>query len=141
MAEMNSMENNLTEQNDVIIYRSKDGKINVALMTRDGNVWLNQQQMAELFGTSVPNITMHIGNILKEGELNADSVIKKYLTAASDGKSYEVAFYSLQMIIAVGCSPLGTDGKRGEENQRRKRGLSSSGRCFLPLQGGGMTIF
>lgn len=133
MAEMNSMENNLTEQNDVIIYRSKDGKINVALMTRDGNVWLNQQQMAELFGTSVPNITMHIGNILKEGELNADSVIKKYLTTASDGKSYEVAFYSLQMIIAVGCSPLGTDGKRGEENQRRKRGLSASGRCFLPL--------
>ena len=110
MAEMNSMENNLTEQNDVIIYRSKDGKINVALMTRDGNVWLNQQQMAELFGTSVPNITMHIGNILKEGELNADSVIKKYLTTASDGKSYEVAFYSLQMIIAVGFRVRGVRG-------------------------------
>lgn len=104
------MENNLTEQNDVIIYRSKDGKINVALMTRDGNVWLNQQQMAELFGTSVPNITMHIGNILKEGELNADSVIKKYLTTATDGKSYEVAFYSLQMIIAVGFRVRGVRG-------------------------------
>ena len=110
MAEMNSMENHLAEQNDVIIYRSKDGKINVALMTRDGNVWLNQQQMAELFGTSVPNITMHIGNILKEGELNADSVIKKYLTTATDGKSYEVAFYSLQMIIAVGFRVRGVRG-------------------------------
>ena len=78
-----------SEQNDVIIYRSKDGKINVALMTRDGNVWLNQSQIATLFGTSVPNISMHTANILKEKELDANSVIKNYLTTAADGKQYE----------------------------------------------------
>ncbi|MDO4497729.1 MAG: hypothetical protein Q4B58_07885 [Bacteroidales bacterium] len=78
------------EQNDIIIYHSKDGKINVALMSRDGNVWLNQQQIATLFGTSIPNIAMHVAKILKEGELDATSVIKQYLTTASDGKEYDV---------------------------------------------------
>ena len=82
--------NNLTttdaEQNDVIIYHSKDGKVSVALMTKDGNVWLSQAQIATLFGTSVPNVSMHIAKILKEGELEADSVIKSYLTTAADGK-------------------------------------------------------
>ena len=99
-----------TEQNDVIIYHSKDGIINVALMTRDGNVWLSQQQIATLFGTSVPNVNMHISNILKERELSADSVIKNYLTTASDGKPYDVMYYSLQMIIAIGFRVRGVRG-------------------------------
>lgn len=100
----------VVEQNDVIIYHSKDGKINVALMTRDGNVWLNQQQIATLFATSVPNISMHIANVLKERELDVNSVIKNYLTTASDGKSYDVTYYSLQMIIAVGFRVRGMRG-------------------------------
>ena len=99
-----------TEQNDVIIYHSKDGKINVALMTRDGDVWLSQQQIATLFGTSVPNVNMHISNILKERELSADSVIKNYLTTASDGKPYDVMYCSLQMIIAIGFRVRGVRG-------------------------------
>lgn len=101
-----------TEQNDVIIYHSKDGKVNVALMSKDGNVWLTQSQIATLFGTSVPNIAMHISNILKENELNADSVIKNFLTTASDGKSYDVLYYSLQMINAIGFR---VRGKRGTQ--------------------------
>ena len=75
---------------EIIIYNSDDGKTKVALMTLDGNVWLNQNQLAELFDTSVPNISMHISNILKENELEADSVIKEYLTTAADGKSYKI---------------------------------------------------
>jgi hypothetical protein len=58
--------------------------------------------LAELFATSVPNISMHISNILKDKELDANSVIKYYLTTASDGKEYEVVFYSLDMILAIG---------------------------------------
>ena len=79
-------------------------------MTRDGNVWLSQQQIATLFGTSVPNVNMHISNILKEKELSADSVIKNYLTTASDGKPYDVMYYSLQMIIAIGFRVRGVRG-------------------------------
>ena len=87
---------------DIIIYTTDDGKANVSLYAKDGLVWMNQNQLAELFDTSIPDISMHISNILKEGELANDSVIKDYLTTASDGKEYKVAFYSLEMILAIG---------------------------------------
>ena len=83
--------------NKIIIYNTEDGKVSVSLMAKDGTVWLNQKLMAELFDTSVPNISMHISNILKENELNANSVIKDYLTTATDGKNYNVTFYSLDI--------------------------------------------
>jgi len=87
---------------DLIIYNTDDGKANVALYARDGSVWLSQKQLAELFATSIPNISMHISNIQEENELSADSVVKDYLTTAADGKEYRVTFYSLEMIIAIG---------------------------------------
>ena len=62
----------------------------MSLFARDGSVWLNQSQLAELFATSKPNINIHITNILKDKELDTNSVIKDYLTTASDGKSYKV---------------------------------------------------
>ncbi len=93
------MENN--EQN-IIIYNSPDGKASVSLYAKDGSVWMNQNQLAELFDTSKQNIGQHINNILKEGELNENSVVKNYFTTASDGKNYEVIFYSLEMILAIG---------------------------------------
>ena len=91
----------MDEQN-IIIYKTQDGKVKLSLYARDGSVWMNQNQIAELFDTSVPNISMHIANILNEKELEENSVIKNYLTTASDGKNYEVAFYSLDMILAIG---------------------------------------
>ena len=90
------------EQSNIIIYNTDDGKVKVILYAKDGNIWMNQNQMAELFATSIPNISMHISNILKEGELQQDSVIKEYLTTAADGKNYNVTFYSLEMILAIG---------------------------------------
>ena len=90
------------EQHDIIIYSSPDGKTNVSFMARDGKVWLNQSQISDLFGTSVPNICYHIANILKEKELDANSVIINYLITASDGKKYNVICYSLEMILAIG---------------------------------------
>lgn len=71
-------------------------------MARDGSVWLNQAQLAELFATSKQNISVHINNILKERELDENSVVNYYLTTAADGKPYQVKFYSLEMILAVG---------------------------------------
>lgn len=87
---------------DLILYTSEDGKSRVSLYARDGSVWLNQQQLAELFATSKQNVSLHIVNILKDNELDANSVVKEYLTTAPDGKSYKVKFFSLEMIMAVG---------------------------------------
>lgn len=93
------MENN---KQNIIIYNTADGKASVSLYTKDGNVWMNQSQLAALFDTSIPNISMHISNVLKEKELQSNSVIKDYLTTASDGKEYNVTFYALDMILAIG---------------------------------------
>ena len=74
----------MTDQaSNIIIYNSADGKASVALYARDGKIWLNQQQMAELFATSKQAISYHIINILKEKELDANSVVKHYLTTGS----------------------------------------------------------
>ncbi len=95
---------------DLIIYNTPDGRSSVALYAKDGNVWLNQAQIAELFATSKPNISLHITNILKDNELDKNSVVKNYLTTASDGKEYNVEYYSLQMIIAIGYRVRGVRG-------------------------------
>ena len=87
---------------DIILYESGDGNIKVSLFARDGSVWLNQSQLAELFATSKQSISSTINNILKDKELSVDSVVKDYLTTASDGKNYKVKFYSLEMIMALG---------------------------------------
>lgn len=90
------------EQNNIIIYNTEDGKAKVVLYAKDGNIWMNQSQIAELFDTSVANISLHISNILKDNELDEKSVIKNYLITAADGKNYNVTFYSLDMILAIG---------------------------------------
>lgn len=97
-------------ESNIIIYNTPDGKASVALYTRDGKVWLNQQQIAELFGTSKQAISHHILNILKEGELPEHSVVKNYLTTASDGKQYDIIYYSLEMILAIGYRVRGVRG-------------------------------
>lgn len=86
----------------IIIYNTPDGKASVSLYARDGSVWMNQKQLAELFDTSKQNIGQHIANILKEKELLEELVVKNYFTTARDGKQYKVVFYALEMILAIG---------------------------------------
>jgi hypothetical protein len=90
------------EEQKIIIYQTQDGKASVTLYAKDGSAWMNQSQLAELFDTSKQNISAHIQNILEDSELEASSVVKDYLTTASDGKNYSVTFYSLDMILAIG---------------------------------------
>ena len=71
-------------QQNLIIYNTLDGKVSVTMMARDGNVWMNQKQMAELFATSKQNVGQHIANILKENELAIDSVVKNFFITAAD---------------------------------------------------------
>lgn len=92
----------MKKSTEIIIYQTDDGKANVSLMAKDGNIWMNQNQLAELFDTSKQSISYHINNILEDNELERSSVVKEYLTTASDGKEYRVTFYALDMILAVG---------------------------------------
>jgi hypothetical protein len=111
------------EEQKIIIYNTKDGKTCVSLYAKDGSVWMSQNQLCQLFDTSVPNISMHIANILKEKELESNSVIKNYLTTANDGKKYNVAFYALEMTLAIGFR---VKSKRGTQfRQWANRNLSA----------------
>ncbi len=85
-----------------LIYPTEDGKLKIDVRFKGETVWLTQQQMAELFQTSIPNINMHIRNLFTEGELPEYSVIKESLTTAADGKNYTTKFYNLDVIISVG---------------------------------------
>lgn len=89
-------------QNNLILYTTQDKKIKVELYEFGESVYLTQDLIAKLFDTSRENITMHIKNILKDGELQEDSVCKEYLHTANDNKQYNVKFYSLEMILAIG---------------------------------------
>ncbi|OXU15368.1 virulence RhuM family protein [Sedimentisphaera salicampi] len=103
---------NLSGQNDIIIYNSPDGKSSVRLYSKDGTLWMNQKQIAELFATSKQNIGQHIAKILNDKELDRNSVAKNYFTTALDGKKYSVTYYSLDMILAIGFR---VRGKRGTQ--------------------------
>lgn len=72
------------KKQNIIIYNTKDGQTSVSLYAKDGTVWMNQNQLAELFATSKQNITLHVINILDEKELEENSVVKDYLTTAAD---------------------------------------------------------
>jgi hypothetical protein len=93
---------NQSSSSQFLIYQTEDGKIKIDVRFEDESVWLTQQLMAELFQTSVPNISMHIRNVFAEGEVQPDSVVKEYLTTAADGKNYATKFYNLDVIISVG---------------------------------------
>lgn len=87
---------------NIIIYNTEDGKASVRLYAKDGSIWMNQNQLAELFATSKQNIGMHIFNILQDKELEKSSVVKNFFTTAADGKEYNVTFYALDMVLAIG---------------------------------------
>jgi len=92
----------MNKKNNIIIYNTPDGKASVSLYTKDGMVWMNQNQIAELFDTSKQNIGQHVSKILLEGELKEEAVVNNYFTTASDGKQYNVTFYSLEMVLSIG---------------------------------------
>jgi hypothetical protein len=88
--------------NNIIIYTSYDGKIKVDANIENETIWMSQDNIANLFDTTKNNISMHLKNIFNENELNKESVVKKILTTATDGKKYNVLHYNLDAIIAVG---------------------------------------
>lgn len=89
-------------QNEIIIYQSENLSTHIEVRIEDETVWLTQLQMIDLFQSTKQNISLHINNIFKEGELRENSVVKYSLITASDGKKYKTKLYNLDVIISVG---------------------------------------
>lgn len=87
---------------EILIYKTDDGNTKIDVIMVDGTVWLSQAQLCELYQSSKSNISEHIKNIFIDGELQADSVVRKFRTTAKDGKNYNVLHYNLDMIISLG---------------------------------------
>ncbi|HKM95067.1 MAG TPA: virulence RhuM family protein [Prolixibacteraceae bacterium] len=92
------MDNN----SELLLYQTEDGQTKIDVRLENESVWLSQAQMVELFQTTKQNISLHIRNVFKEGELDEISVVKDYLTTAADGKAYSTNYYNLDVIISVG---------------------------------------
>lgn len=103
---------------ELILYRTDDGRTEVHLRAADGTVWLNQHELAALFDTTKQNVSLHIRNILEDGELPAEATVKDYLTVQLEGKrrvNRSIQLYRLEMILAVGFrvrSPRGSQFRR-----------------------------
>ena len=87
---------------EIIIYQTEDGRTQLEVRLENENVWLSQQQIANLFGVQRPAITKHLKNIFESGELEENSVSSILEHTASDGKNYKTQFYNLDAIISVG---------------------------------------
>lgn len=85
-----------------LIYNTPDEDVTIHAAVKDESIWLTQKAMAELFGCSTDNISLHLKNIFAEGELDKNSVTEKFSATASDGKNYLMQFYNLDAIISVG---------------------------------------
>ena len=90
------------EENPFIIYRTEDGLTHIDVKLINDTVWLTQAQITELFQRDKSVISRHISNVFEEGELSPDSVVAKFATTASDGKTYQMEYYNLDVIISVG---------------------------------------
>ena len=97
---------------EIVIYRTKDKKIQFEVKLEQETVWLTQKQMGDLFDRDVRTINEHIQNIFKEKELKKNSVIRNFRITAADGKSYETNFYNLDVIISVGYRIKSQNGTR-----------------------------
>lgn len=92
----------MTQHGEIILYQTEDGLTKLDINMRDETVWLSLEQMAELFGRDKSTISRHIRNVFAEGELSRDSVVANFATTAADGKTYQVDYYNLDVIISVG---------------------------------------
>jgi hypothetical protein len=105
------MDQNQEKNGEIVLYQP-EGAVKLEVRVENETVWLTQAQMAELFHATKQNISLHIANIYKEGELDRNSVVKEYLTTASDGKCYRTKWFNLDVIISVGYRIKSIQGTR-----------------------------
>ena len=94
--------NEHADEQRIVLFESADGEVSLSVNVDEETVWLTQAQMAELFATTKQNVSLHVNNCFREGELEPEAVVKDSLTTAADGKRYRVRLYNLDVIISVG---------------------------------------
>lgn len=105
----------VADKNEIIVYQPEGGEFHIEVRVENETVWLSQAQMAELFSATKQNISLHIANIYKEGELQHNPTVKEYLTVQKEGKrtiSRKVSYYNLDVIISVGYRIKSIQGTR-----------------------------
>ena len=112
----------MIDKSEIVIYKESDiPDFQIEVRVEDESVWLTQSQMVSLFVATKQNISLHINNIFKEGELQRNSVVKEYLTTASDGKKYKTNYYNLDVIISVGYRVKSLRGTQFSPDSYRER--------------------
>ncbi len=135
------MKNN--EQSDFIIFKTQDEKISVDVRFENETVWLTQDQMGMLFDKAKSTLSEHIKHIFEEGELDENSVVRKFRTTAADGKNYEVNHYNLDVIISVGYRVKSLRGTQFRQwatkrlNEYIRKGFTMDDERLKNLGGGG----
>jgi len=94
--------NNMGNKGEILIYKNDDNNVSLNVRLEEENVWLTQANLVELYQSSKSNVNEHIKHIFEEGELDVNSVVRKFRTTATDGKNYETTFYNLDLIISLG---------------------------------------
>ena len=95
----------MDKENKLILYKDEEGRVSVNVRFADEDVWLTQQQLAEIYSTTKQNVSQHIDNILADGELEENRTVKNFLTVRQEGKRQvqrDITYYNLDMIIALG---------------------------------------
>ena len=106
---------------EILIYQTEDGLTKINVKMQDETVWLTQQQLAEMYQSSKSNVSEHIKHIFEEGELDEESVVRKFRTTASDGKNYSVIHYNLDMILSSGNRKLLTGAGKVSHDEAMKK--------------------
>ena len=99
---MNTQDLTKDTKGEIVIYQSEEGRVPVDVLFQDETVWVTQEQMVALFGKAKSTISEHLKHIFEEGELDQNSVVRFFRTTAADGKSYNTAYYNLDVVISVG---------------------------------------
>ena len=99
------LSDSIMDENKIVIYQTEDGQTQIDVRLENETVWLTQAQMVELFQTTKQNVSLHVGNVFKEGELEQEATVKEYLTVQNEGNrkvTRKVKYYNLDVIISVG---------------------------------------
>ena len=133
----------MNQKSNMIIYTTEDGLTKIETTFDEDTVWLSIDQMAELFQRDKSTISRHIKNVFSEGELQRESVVANFATTAADGKTYQVDYYNLDVIISVGYrvkSKRGTQFRIWATNilkEYMKKGFALDDERLKNLGGGG----